>query len=104
MKNLLASALLVLSLLALLVPSEGKKKHHYADGEVIPFYVNNVGPYSNPTETYLYYSLPFCKREKTIKKDLKLGEIIQGDRSVLSDYELPFKGTFICAVRDVFFV
>ena len=35
-----------------------KKKRHYEDKEPIPFYVNTVGPYANPTETYEYLKLP----------------------------------------------
>lgn len=27
-------------------------------------YVNKVGPYSNPQETYHYYSLPVCRPDK----------------------------------------
>lgn len=96
-----AGRLLLLGvLLAVLAFTEAKKKHHYDEGEEIPFWVNNVGPYANPTETYEYYSLPFCRpthlREdgKLIKKPQRIGEYIQGDRAVLSDYNLPFKKNF----------
>jgi len=65
--------------------------HKYKNGDVIPFYVNNVGPYSNPTETYEYYSLPFCQPDHIKYKKSKLGEILQGDAAVLSNYNLPFK-------------
>ena len=102
MKNLLACALLV-GLLALVGTAYASRKHHYNQGDKIDFYVNNVGPYSNPTETYEYYSLPFCKPTKhtdqdgsLIRKKQRMGEVIQGDRAVLSDYELTFKGTYIC--------
>ena len=27
-------------------------------------WVNKVGPYNNPQETYNYYSLPFCRRAR----------------------------------------
>ena len=30
----------------------------------VPLYVNKVGPYFNPQETYHYYSLPVCRPEK----------------------------------------
>eukprot|EP00026_Physarum_polycephalum_P002246 Phypoly_transcript_02251.p1 GENE.Phypoly_transcript_02251~~Phypoly_transcript_02251.p1 ORF type:complete len:597 (+),score=119.32 Phypoly_transcript_02251:850-2640(+) len=95
MKILLASALVLVSLLAL-VDVTHAKKHHYKKGEVIPFWVNNVGPYSNPTETYEFYSLPFCLPKQTdengklIRKKQRMGEYIQGDRAVLSDYEIKF--------------
>ncbi|GAM27660.1 hypothetical protein SAMD00019534_108360, partial [Acytostelium subglobosum LB1] len=65
--------------------------HKYKHGDNIPFYVNNVGPFSNPTETYEYYTLPYCKPEHLTHKKTKLGEILKGDSAVLSDYDLPFK-------------
>jgi hypothetical protein len=102
MKNLPPAGIaLLVILLALVGISYGAKnhprKHHFANGDNIDFFVNNVGPYSNPTETYEYYSLPFCKPTnhlkdgKLIKKRLRMGEVIQGDRAVLSDYEIPFR-------------
>lgn len=33
----------------------------YADGEKVTLWVNKVGPYNNPQETYNYYTLPFCR-------------------------------------------
>ena len=105
MKNLPPAGIaLLVILLALVGISYGAKnhprKHHFANGDNIDFFVNNVGPYSNPTETYEYYSLPFCKPTnhlkdgKLIKKRLRMGEVIQGDRAVLSDYEIPFRGIY----------
>ena len=38
----------------------GEYDHTYKDGEEAILWVNKVGPYHNPQETYLYYSLPFC--------------------------------------------
>ncbi len=32
-------------------------------------YVNKVGPYANPQETYHYYSLPVCRPTKVKKKE-----------------------------------
>ncbi|KAL0351320.1 UNVERIFIED_CONTAM: Transmembrane 9 superfamily member 1 [Sesamum calycinum] len=32
----------------------------YQDDETVTLWVNKVGPYNNPQETYNYYSLPFC--------------------------------------------
>ena len=32
----------------------------------VPLYVNKVGPYFNPQETYHYYSLPVCRPEKVV--------------------------------------
>lgn len=68
------------------------KKHHYNNGDDIELWVNTVGPFSNPTETYEFYHLPLCVPDKIIKKSRKLGEVIQGDRAVLSDYKIAFNG------------
>ncbi|KAL7493347.1 hypothetical protein ACHAWT_003632 [Skeletonema menzelii] len=45
-----------------------KKKHRrqkagtkYAQHDEVHIVVNKVGPFNNPTETYRYYSLPFCR-------------------------------------------
>ncbi|CAF4387063.1 unnamed protein product, partial [Adineta steineri] len=51
-------------------------------------YVNKVGPYSNPQETYHYYSLPVCRPSKIVSKDLTLGEVLSGDRMAHSLYEI----------------
>ena len=50
-----------------------------------------VGPFNNPTETYPYYSLPFCEgtgRQRRHKQDL--GETLSGSRKVATPYELTF--------------
>eukprot|EP01112_Ceratiomyxa_fruticulosa_P014609 TRINITY_DN4200_c0_g1_i1.p1 TRINITY_DN4200_c0_g1~~TRINITY_DN4200_c0_g1_i1.p1 ORF type:complete len:612 (-),score=94.66 TRINITY_DN4200_c0_g1_i1:182-2017(-) len=84
-------ALVIVSTILLACNAESKKKHTYEVGEDIPFYVNNIHPYSNPTETYEYYSLPFCPpKGGLVYKKSKLGERIEGDKAVLSDYKLPF--------------
>ena len=48
----------------------------------VTVYVNKVGPYYNPHETYHYYELPVCRPEKVEHKSLTLGEILDGDRWV----------------------
>ena len=37
----------------------------------ITVYVNKVGPYANPQETYHYYSLPVCRPEKVKRNEEK---------------------------------
>lgn len=52
---------------------------------------NTVGPFNNPTETYPFYSLPFCEGngiQKRHKQDL--GEVLSGSRKVATPYELTF--------------
>ena len=33
----------------------------YEPGEKVNLWVNKVGPYHNPQETYEYFSLPYCQ-------------------------------------------
>ena len=39
----------------------GLKQRVYQFSQPVPVLVNHVGPYKNPSETYDYYDLPFCK-------------------------------------------
>lgn len=63
----------------------------YKDNEKVVLYVNKVGPYFNPHETYHYYQLPVCRPTKIEHKSLTLGEVLDGDRMAVSLYELNFK-------------
>lgn len=56
--------------------------HRYAPDEEVTVWVNRVGPYHNPQETYDYYSLPFCNptNGKVIRhKESSLGVALEGD-------------------------
>ncbi|XP_060068139.1 transmembrane 9 superfamily member 1-like [Ylistrum balloti] len=64
---------------------------NFKDGEKVLMYVNKVGPYFNPHETYHYYQLPVCRPKKIEHKSLTLGEVLDGDRMALSMYDLAFK-------------
>ncbi|PFX14376.1 Transmembrane 9 superfamily member 1, partial [Stylophora pistillata] len=57
----------------------------------VPLYVNKVGPYFNPQETYHYYSLPVCRPEKVEHRSLTLGEVLDGDRMAVALHEVNFK-------------
>ncbi|KAN0036562.1 hypothetical protein ACTFIV_001862 [Dictyostelium citrinum] len=94
MKLQILSICLICIILSSIVSVESSNKHHFKENDEVPFYVNNVGPYSNPTETYEFYTLPFCKPSSISYKKTKLGEILQGDSAVLSDYQFPFKSSF----------
>lgn len=50
-----------------------------------------VGPYSNPTETYPYYSLPFCRPDSMKRQSQQLGELLSGDRKVNTPYHVKFR-------------
>lgn len=50
-----------------------------------------IRPYANPTETYEYYKLPYCKpKEGNQWDDHALGELLTGSRKVITDYHLYF--------------
>lgn len=44
----------------------------YKQGDNVTLYVNKVGPYHNPHETYHYYTLPVCRPEKVSLSSLSL--------------------------------
>eukprot|EP00339_Tiarina_fusa_P021999 CAMPEP_0117037924 /NCGR_PEP_ID=MMETSP0472-20121206/26724_1 /TAXON_ID=693140 ORGANISM="Tiarina fusus, Strain LIS" /NCGR_SAMPLE_ID=MMETSP0472 /ASSEMBLY_ACC=CAM_ASM_000603 /LENGTH=629 /DNA_ID=CAMNT_0004748019 /DNA_START=42 /DNA_END=1931 /DNA_ORIENTATION=- len=87
----------------------------YGDHDAVDVVVNKVGPFNNPTETYRYYSLPFCHEHSTKEEEeeaaqeenvelpergdkrigaqrhrQRLGESIVGDRRETSPYEVSF--------------
>eukprot|EP01088_Endostelium_zonatum_P021392 TRINITY_DN840_c0_g1_i1.p1 TRINITY_DN840_c0_g1~~TRINITY_DN840_c0_g1_i1.p1 ORF type:complete len:604 (+),score=64.70 TRINITY_DN840_c0_g1_i1:71-1813(+) len=66
------------------------KKHTYAQGEAIPVYVNTIGPYSNPIETYRYYSIPVCAPEVVEALKRTVGETLEGDIIQKSLYNISF--------------
>ncbi|XP_030254629.1 transmembrane 9 superfamily member 1-like isoform X1 [Sparus aurata] len=63
----------------------------YKQGDNVTLYVNKVGPYHNPQETYHYYTLPVCRPEKVHHKSLSLGEVLDGDRMAESLYHIRFR-------------
>mmetsp|Transcript_16392 Transcript_16392/g.41105 ORF Transcript_16392/g.41105 Transcript_16392/m.41105 type:complete len:629 (-) Transcript_16392:126-2012(-) len=115
--------LLGLALLASAFLADGAKLRRVQSGkryeqhENVNIVVNKVGPFNNPTETYRYYSLPFCKDHSTkeqesaaaleqdvelshnfkgdkivgaVKHRQRLGESIVGDRRESSPYEVSY--------------
>lgn len=66
-------------------------------------YVNKVGPYFNPHETYHYYSLPICRPEKVEHRSLTLGEVLDGDRMAKAMYKIiftvPEESVLLCKVK-----
>ncbi len=70
----------------------------YKDGDQIPFLVNTIGPYANPSEIYSYYSLPVCappKGQRSAERGFNLGEQLEGDEFKKSLYVLNFKGRLL---------
>ncbi|KAD2804449.1 hypothetical protein E3N88_37826 [Mikania micrantha] len=64
--------------------------HRYNKGDIVPFYANKVGPYSNPRETYGYYDLAYCSPDTVKEENLNLGEMLNGDRLVSTPYKFEF--------------
>eukprot|EP00127_Corallochytrium_limacisporum_P000167 Clim_evm28s6 gene=Clim_evmTU28s6 len=62
----------------------------YQTNDLVPVYVNSVGPFFNPAETYLYYSLPFCQPDDIEKVSAGLAGNLAGDRVRSSGFQLNF--------------
>ncbi|KAG7012685.1 Transmembrane 9 superfamily member 1, partial [Cucurbita argyrosperma subsp. argyrosperma] len=63
----------------------------YQPGESVVLWVNKVGPYNNPQETYNYYSLPFCHPSgDSAHKWGGLGEVLGGNELIDSRVEIKF--------------
>eukprot|EP01136_Pigoraptor_vietnamica_P024185 Opistho-1_new@76964 len=79
----------VVSLSVTVVVADGPGK--YKDGDVVALFVNKVGPFYNPSETYDFYSLPgVCKPVDVKKVDESLGEVLTGDRMQSSLFVIKF--------------
>ncbi|KAH7561235.1 hypothetical protein ACOSQ2_016349 [Xanthoceras sorbifolium] len=65
--------------------------HRYNVGDQVPLFVNKVGPLNNPSETYQYYDLPFCRPDSIAWKKESLGEVLNSDRLTSALYELKFQ-------------
>jgi len=76
--------------------SKPKTKKKYKQGEALRLWVNKVGPYNNPQQTYYYDTLPLCRpksddgKKKPKRKSASLGEVLGGNRLVDSQLELAF--------------
>ena len=71
----------------------------YQPGEPVRLWVNKVGPYNNPQETYNYYYLPFCKpdvNEKPAHKWGGLGEVLEGNQLIDSQLEIKYRSEPSC--------
>ncbi|XP_004504187.1 transmembrane 9 superfamily member 1-like [Cicer arietinum] len=67
--------------------------HKYQRDDQVNLWVNKVGPYNNPQETYNYYSLPFCHPSSSATAAHKwggLGEVLGGNELIDSQIEIKF--------------
>ncbi|CAH9109230.1 unnamed protein product [Cuscuta europaea] len=64
----------------------------YQENDPVILWVNKVGPYNNPQETYNYYSLPFCHPPgSAAHKWGGLGEVLGGNELIDSKIDIKFK-------------
>ncbi|ERN11066.1 hypothetical protein AMTR_s00024p00115620 [Amborella trichopoda] len=87
----IAGFLLLLFLCSGVTVQSDASNHKYKPGDPVPLYVNKVGPFHNPSETYRYFDLPFCPPAHLTEKKEALGEVLNGDRLVEAAYKLDFR-------------
>ncbi|KAJ3671656.1 hypothetical protein LUZ60_007735 [Juncus effusus] len=81
----------VLFLLFASFASASESDHKYRAEEEVTLWVNKVGPYNNPQETYNYYSLPFCQTsENPAHRWGGLGEVLGGNELIDSQIDVKF--------------
>ncbi|CAI9765315.1 unnamed protein product [Fraxinus pennsylvanica] len=78
--------------------------HKYQPDDPVTLWVNKVGPYNNPQETYNYYSLPFCHSPvNAAHKWGGLGEVLGGNELIDSlidiKFQKPVDKTTICELE-----
>ncbi|GMI81678.1 hypothetical protein like AT1G08350 [Hibiscus trionum] len=87
-RNLIIISLLLTNLRSI---ASSPDNHRYDVGDHVPLFVNKVGPLNNPSETYQYYELPFCRPDPVMQKKESLGEVMSGDRLTSALYKLNFR-------------
>ena len=64
---------LLVTICVLAAAAADEWSHKYKPNEDVTLWVNKVGPYHNPQETYVYYSLPFCSHTDTEQYQVEPG-------------------------------
>uniref|UniRef100_A0A7C9AX15 Transmembrane 9 superfamily member n=1 Tax=Opuntia streptacantha TaxID=393608 RepID=A0A7C9AX15_OPUST len=84
--------LLVVSALLISSPAlASESDHKYERDEKVTLWVNKVGPYNNPQETYNYFSLPFCHPPgNPAHRWGGLGEVLGGNELIDSLIDIKF--------------
>jgi transmembrane 9 superfamily protein 3 len=94
--------LLFLTALLGLLTLADEKSHIYKENEAVLLWVNKVGPFNNPMETYPYYKshIPFCNRASELQVAHNefhyerwegLGSLLEGNNLVHSGIPIKFK-------------
>ena len=64
----------------------------YQADDPVTLWVNKVGPYNNPQETYNYYTLPFCHPPgEAGHKWGGLGEVLGGNELINSQIDIKYQ-------------
>jgi len=84
------SAANAVSLIFLLL---GHASGTFENDQEIQVSMNKAWPFTNPTETYMYYDLPFCQPKVVMPHFMTLGQVLRGDRLVNSLYKMHMKRT-----------
>ncbi|KAL6007752.1 Transmembrane 9 superfamily member 1 [Asimina triloba] len=84
---------ILLCFIVFAIPSSASESDHkYQIGDPVTLWVNKVGPYNNPQETYNYFSLPFCHpSDNPSHKWGGLGEVLGGNELIDSQIEVKFQ-------------
>ena len=75
----------------------------YAVGQEVPVFANKIGPYHNPSETYDYFSAPFCRFDGGEQKVARsFADAVLGNRvertAVTLNYTVPVDDKTVCKV------
>ncbi|XP_039267932.2 transmembrane 9 superfamily member 1-like [Styela clava] len=94
------SLFLTLAILPWLCVAE--KRYQY--GEKVDVFMNKVGPYYNPHQTYPYYeAMHVCEPKELRYEPLSLSQVLNGDRKVKSGYDVKFgvtkKNSDLCVLN-----
>ncbi|KAM7482163.1 hypothetical protein LguiB_006746 [Lonicera macranthoides] len=88
-----SSLIALIAVLFVLSPAFAlESDHKYQPDDSVTLWVNKVGPYNNPQETYNYYSLPFCRPAGNAgHKWGGLGEVLGGNELIDSQIDIKFQ-------------
>jgi len=93
---------LLITFLLIYICLGDEKTHKYSENEAVLLWVNKVGPFNNPMETYPYYRshIPFCNRASELqvahsefhyKRWEGLGSVLEGNNLVHSGIPIKFQ-------------
>ncbi|KAK4491253.1 hypothetical protein RD792_001988 [Penstemon davidsonii] len=102
--SFLAAAAAAVLLIFLSPALASESDHKYKHDDPVTLWVNKVGPYNNPQETYNYYILPFCHPSgNAAHRWGGLGEVLGGNELIDSlidiKFQKPVDKTTICELE-----